>query len=364
MRQERHRESGRGSGQDGEERKAQGAAGRLRRDRVRGMTGWIALSDRDFGHQAEGPLPEGVLERGLFVAEIALPLEGPQVLLDYRRGENALSLLHDAGTGIGLMVRQGSELRRHMLPGPLPQPAGSGIAQLGFRWEPESWVLRYELDGAVRKARGRPAPPLRLDDLARICAQDGLTWRHPGALWFGITAGAEPPPALPWIGLRTLVPTPTGLRPAGSLCRGEMVLTHEGRVEVLRTVRHLDLPARGLHRPVLLRAPYFSPNRDLLVSANQQILLGGSNVEYLFDVEEVLVEARYLTDGTSALFDRRRAVVAGVALELDQPALVAGEGVAFLSAGPASMAPSPLRRLHGYEVRPLLALLGRGDCVA
>ncbi len=325
------------------------------------MTGWIALSDRE----PEGPPPEGVLERGLFIAEIALPLDGPQVLLDYRHDGNALSLLHDAGAGIGLMVRQGREVRRHMLPGPLPQPAVSGIARLVFRWGPEGWALRYELEGVAREARGGPAPPPRLDDLARICARDGVAGRHPGLLWFGVTAGGEPPVALPWIGLRTPVATPTGLRPAGSLRRGEMVLTRDGRAEMLRAVRHLDLPARGLHAPVLLRAPYFSPNRDLLVSADQQILLGGGTVEYLFDEEEVLVEARHLIDGNSALFDRRRSVVAGVALDLGHPALVAGEGVAFLSAGPGRAAAAPpRRRLHGYEARPLLALLGRGGRAA
>lgn len=325
------------------------------------MTGWIALSDRE----PDGPLPEGVLERGLFLAEVALPLEGPQVLLDYACDGNALSLLHDAATGIGLMVRQGREVRRHMLPGPLPQSPVAGIARLAFRWAPEGWALHYELDGAVCEAQGGPALPLPLADLARLCARDGIAARHPGLLWFGATAGGEPPVALPWIGLRTPVATPTGLRPAGSLRRGEMVLTRDGRAEMLRAVRHLDLPARGPHAPVLLRAPYFSPERDLLVSADQQILLGGGNVEYLFDEEEVLVEARHLIDGNSALFDRRRSVVAGVALDLGPPALVAGEGVAFLSAGSATAsAAPPRRRLHDYEARPLLALLGRGGRAA
>ena len=128
----------------------------------------------------------------------------------------------------------------------------------------------------------------------------------------------------------------------------------------LASVQRLELPSRGHHAPVLLRAPYFSPHRDVLVSADQPVLLRGGEVEYLFDTEEVLVAARHIADGRAALFDARRPVSQTVSLDIGAPDLIAGDGIAFLSArhdgGPVS---PPRQMLHSYEAVPLLLLLGR-----
>ena len=59
---------------------------------------------------------EGLLGRGLLVAEIELPLAEAAVLLDLRAGtgaeEVALSLFHDLGAGISLLHRQGGQVLR------------------------------------------------------------------------------------------------------------------------------------------------------------------------------------------------------------------------------------------------------------
>lgn len=333
------------------------------------MSGWIALSDRD---TLLDPAEDGgLLDRGQLVLELAMPLQEPQVLLDYRSDQGgwqrAFSLLYDPAHGIGILHRQGQTLRRHRLPGPLP--TGPGLARLIFRWDGPArhWGLRFDpLDGAaplLPEATGIDPLPLPLSDLLQLCRGGPDVQRHPAVQWFGATRGALPPPHAPWVGQRTPVATPTGFRAAGSLAAGDMVMTRGGAARMLQSVRRIDLPSRGCHAPVLLRAPYFIRNRDLLVSADQQILLTGAEVEYLFSEDEVLVEAQHLTDNRSALFDTRRAVTATVSLDIGPVGLIQSDGLAFASArhdaAPAS-AP-PCRLLRSYEAVPLLALLGRGN---
>lgn len=342
------------------------------------MADWIALSDRN--EPLEGRGAATLLERGALILELALPLEGAGVLLDYRATDGwprALSVFHDPEMGIGILHRQGGSLVRHALPGPLPQGSGmnsgtnSGTARLILRWDAplRHWALRYELPGSggVAEARGVNPLPLPMADLLALCRGAGVARRHRALLWFGATSGDTPPDRAPWIGLRTPVATPGGFRHASSLQRGDLVLTADRGPVAVQSVRRMDLPGRGSFAQVLLRAPYFGSRADLLVSADQLIALNGPEVEYLFGEDEVLAEARHLTDGRSALFDNRRAVTSCLSLDLGAPELIQSEGCAFASArhaaGPGGQPDQgrlPRRLLHGYEAVPLLALLGRG----
>ncbi|WP_091302478.1 Hint domain-containing protein [Gemmobacter aquatilis] len=320
-------------------------------------SGWIALSDRA---GLMGALPEsGVLERGTLIFEMACPLEAPTVLLDLA-GSGAgggLSLFHDAATGLALRHRQGAAVVRHMLPGALPQ--APGVARVLFRWDvpAQRWSLSYErpdLDLRL-SATGRDPLPLPLTDLQALCA-GAATHRHPALLWFGATRAAAPPPHAPWIGLRTPIATPTGLRPAGNLRPGDMVLCGDGRVRPLRGCRQIALPSRGGYAPVLLRAPFFGNRGDLLVSADQCLQIRGTAVEYLFGEDQVLVRARHLIDHRTALVERRRAVTLTVSLDLGAPGVIASDGIALLSAQHGGQAePPPCRILDAYEAAPLVA---------
>lgn len=330
------------------------------------MADWIALSD------CAGPVAAGaaaLLTRGALVLELALPLAGAGVLLDYRASDGwprALSVYHDPAAGIAILHRQGGSLVHHLLPGPLPQETGT--ARLILRWNAPArrWALRYELldSGQVLTAWGGNPLPLPLADLTALCRGTGVTRRHPALLWYGATAGKTPPERAPWIGLRTPVATPTGYRAAASLRPGDTVLTRDAGAATLQSVRRMILPGRGSYAPVLLRSPYFATHADLLVSADQQVALAGTEVEYLFAEDEVLARAGDLTDGRSALFDNRRAVTACVSLDVGSPDLILCDGCALASASHTAPGAKPLvprRTLYDYEAVPLLALLGRGD---
>lgn len=309
-------------------------------------SGWIALSDQPGEITGRKPGAAQALARGALICELALPLQQGGIVLDLRQDGRVFPLFFEADSGLGLLMRDGARVLRARLAGPLA--AGFGVARLTFHWNcaADRWSLRFERPGepGERTVAGSGPLPLRLVDLETLCRRDSATLRHAGVLWFGVTPQDALPRHASWVGPRTPILTPTGLRAAGLLRRGDMVMTHDGRAVPLLSVRHLDLPSRGSHAPVLLRAPYFGDQRDMLVSADQQILLQGSEIDHLFDRDEVLAHARDLTDGRAALFDSRRLLTHTVSLDIGAGHLIAGEGVAFLTAVHDDRTPTPPAR--------------------
>ncbi len=317
-------------------------------------TDWIALSDR------AGVANAGDVACGLFVAEVRLPLDGPQVLLDRRSADGAevFSILHDSAAGLSVLHRNGGRLARHELRGPLPVDRATGRISFGWDAGRDTWRLEFGLleDGITRnrvEAQGRGVIGLGGQMLGDLCA--GRAQRHDGVLWFGVTKAAMPAPQ-PWIGPRSKVRTARGPVAAEDLRAGEVLVTREGLVPLLAVERHV-VPTRGSFQPVLLRAPWFG-RVDILVSASQLVRLHGPEAEYLFGDEEVLVPAGLLVDGQSALAEARRPVVTGISLRLGGAELVEVQGCTLCTA-PAPGLALPLRLLDRYEAVPLMAQLGR-----
>ena len=67
----------------------------------------------------------------------------------------------------------------------------------------------------------------------------------------------------------------------------------------------------------MLRQPFFAGERDLLVSADQLLLISGPSVEYLTGEEEVLVPAGALADGRVAERGTHQALLAEGGLYAD-----------------------------------------------
>ncbi len=355
------------------------------------MTGWIALSDRpetarrqidrresarpendcpDTAHrdadrrQTDRPTAVEMMERGTFVLEFTLPLRAGAVLVDFQSDEGwsrTFSIFADPEAGVAILYRQGDSLHRPFLPGPMPR--ADGTARLSYHFDAPRRRWRMQLDvlgqGTALRSEGTNPLPLRLDDLQQVCAGHSGAERHPSVLWFGAATGADLPDTAPWIGLASLVDTRDGPVAAGALRPGDQVLTvDDGPLPVLRVTRR-DLPSCGFFAPVLLRAPFFGRARDLLVSADQLVALAGSLVEYHFGEDEVLIAARSLIDGRSALLDHRRPVTTSVALDLGCPALFSVDGCVLMSDGSNRLLPPPRRVLQPFEVRPLLSQSAR-----
>jgi hypothetical protein len=71
-------------------------------------------------------------------------------------------------------------------------------------------------------------------------------------------------------------------------------------VPVLHVISR-EVPSLGSFAPVLLRAPYFGLQRDLVVGAEQCLRTAGSAVEYLFGRSHVRIPATHLVNGVSAI---------------------------------------------------------------
>lgn len=314
--------------------------------------GWLMLS----GQSAPAHLPERV-NRGRLSIELNWPL--PQdVLLDWQAGDRVLSLFHHPHTGIALLWREGERALRLRLAAPLA--CATRTARLDLTWEAGTWSLRLEDATGQEIARARPPrgqPPAGLPGavLAALCRGERVRRRDLSVLWFGLSDGPLPARS-PWIGRATPIDTPTGPVAAGALRPGDWIFTRDAGPLRLRGARHFEMPSRGSHAAVLLRAPWFARHADLLVSADQLIALGGPEIEYLFDNEEILVAAGSLVDGKAALADRRRDITPGVALDTGGPHLIEAGGGCLLAATATGV---QRRVLEDYEALSLLSALAR-----
>ncbi len=320
---------------------------------------WLALSDRS----NEGPMPD-LLGAGQFLVEFALPLDGAVVLLDHQDNTGwprTFALFHDPEAGLVLLHRQGRSVQRHVLPGRLPETLGTGRLTFGFDAPARRWDMRFELLGSADftplVAQGDNPLPLRPADIRALSHPPHRLRQHRAVLWFGLTRGFSLPARAPWIGQRTPVETDRGPVAAGHLRPGDMIWTIDDGFMPLRALQRFELPACGSFAPVLLRAPFFGAEHDLLISADQHVALEGAEVEYLFGEDEVLVPAGAMVDGRTALSEQRRSVAGSVALVFDLPALIAADGCILLADTQTDT--SPRRKLEPYEVLTLMALMGR-----
>ena len=268
------------------------------------VTDWIVLSDR-----AElDPATPDRSDLGLFVLEFALPIVQPTVLLQLNSDGAAprvFAIFFDPEVGISVLLRRGSEVKRHVLPGPLGQRQGTARLSLAYDTKADSWTLTYLVlgEGICKASSGTSAIPLSANDLHQLCTGGPGSQRHAAVLWFGLTQRSALPARAPWIGLNTPIDTKRGPVKAGLLRRGDLIATLEDGFQPLIGTMRRNFPGRGSFAPVVLRSPFFGLTSDILVSSDQLVLIAGASVEYLFGVEEALISAGALCDGKVAVKD-------------------------------------------------------------
>ena len=322
------------------------------------MTDWVALSDLSLPQD-----DDRVLQDGLFVCEVALPLATTAVLIDWQASEpekRTFSIFFDQSTGIVVLHRVGNAVRRHVLPGPIPFTLGTARITYGWNLRSGKWTLGYGRIGMgeERTVVGINPIALSMAELSAICRPDGAGSRHPALLWFGVTRGKSPPERAPWVGLRTPIETLRGPVAAGNLSVGDLVFTADNGLQPILRLTRLRLPSRGSFAPVILRAPFLGQSTDMLLSADQLVVLSGAEVEYMFGLEEVLVRANALANGTIARSDSLQSSTDCIAIDLGLPELMIVDDLKFLSHGLAS-AEAPRKVLQAYEAQQLVSLMAR-----
>ncbi|MFN3209841.1 MAG: Hint domain-containing protein [Roseovarius sp.] len=273
--------------------------------------GWIGLRDRNNGwfKPDTAALDTGadrVMHRGSLVVETRVSAETrPQTLLAFRRtwpmpGHFSIQALPQGG--VVLVDAQGDDICHATLP-----YRGDGrldTLRLTYSWDTALGWARLTLErpesDQVHTVAMDATLPLPIDDLNAIFAHGCNFDVDDEVTFLALSDRIEPVGPAPALTAQLPVMTDRGERPVSEIRRGDIVVTDDGqRVPVLQVVKR-TVPARGSFRPIRLRAPFFKLSQDIVVSPQQRLVMHGSEVEYMFGREAVLVPARHLVNDRSA----------------------------------------------------------------
>lgn len=303
---------------------------------------WIAISGqgtswvcpKTFG--MVGLQRDLLMPRGTIMIETRLSPEGsPQTLLAYRRSQpwfGSISFRAVPGGGVILVMTQGDDVFHTVLQH--PDDARTDVLRVTYSWDSERGfgriaVERPESDSMTVQATPAP-PPMMYEDIHSLTCRPQLCETDPDVVFFAVSDEIEPIGPAPTMTGQVPVLTGAGYRPLSELRTGDTVRTlGKDLVPVLARVTR-RVPALGSFQPIRLRAPYFGLKRDVVVAPTQRLVIGGTDVEYLFGREAVLVPAASLVNGFAAVRETAHLqvryhhlllpshdpfVVAGVALE-------------------------------------------------
>ncbi|MEP3053632.1 MULTISPECIES: Hint domain-containing protein [Rhodobacterales] len=283
---------------------------------------WIATTDHNEGRFAPSGLgsdrgktrlvdlePEVVMPRGTLVLETRMSPNGrPQVLLGFERRHpfnRSFSIQAIPGGGVALVHAHDNEVTHATL-----RWRGSGrtdVVRLTYAWDVAAKWGRLSLErpeeATSESVFVQNAKPLSAHDIRDFMLAKGPRDMSADAVFAAVSTQIEPIGPSPTLCLSAPIATPWGYRAAGQLQRGDLVQTERsGSVPVLNRVQR-TVPALGSYRPIRLRAPYFGLRQDMIAAPDQRLIIRGSEVEYLFGQEAVLVPARHLVNGYAAHYE-------------------------------------------------------------
>lgn len=301
---------------------------------------WIGLADQRAHSLAvqpsRTPLPQGTLILETNVA----PHTKPQTILGLEmRGADICDLSIQAmpGGGIHFLLRSESEIIHAALLHDAEDQAS--LLRISYSWDMQlsKGRLVIERPGTNKLYLREIERPLPLSPLAieALVAPSGRRHICDDLVFLAISDVVEPIGPMPALCPQTPIQTPTGMKPAGAFKRGDLVTTLNGdAIPVLQVLRK-TLPARGSFQPVRLRAPYFGLTQDIVVTPEARLVVGGSQVEYLFGADNVLVPVKHLTSAASTSIEADHNLVTYVQLLLPdhEPIMAGGTAIESLSIG-------------------------------
>jgi hypothetical protein len=288
--------------------------------------GWIALSDQTrqvfdlagIGATAADGLrpvrhdlsPNSLLVRGSLMFEMRLPGDGrPRRLLGYHRDHpwiSSLSVQELPTGGIALVITQGRDVFHTVLEHDAVTQAEE--LRVTYSWDaPARWgrlAIERIRSGRVFLKELHDPKPLLLNDLQVMTLDPLQRQMDRSVLFFAVSDAVEPIGPMPSLTAQVPVLTDRGYRAAARIRRGDLLRTGSGELVPVLHVISREVPSLGSFAPVLLRAPYFGLQRDLVVGAEQYLRTAGSAVEYLFGRSHVRIPATHLVNGVSAIRPR------------------------------------------------------------
>ncbi|MCX7890369.1 MAG: Hint domain-containing protein [Rhodobacteraceae bacterium] len=229
---------------------------------------------------------------GLPLLHAAAPGPEPRALSVVLLDDGRLHLMHRRGDSRGALAVT------------LADMAEAPAARITYGWDARTgrhFLSAENLSsGGVALSAAAGATGLARQDVLDLCIDRRRTFAHPALLSLAIGTGVATVGQTGGIAAGTPVATPDGPVPVGRIRPGDTVLSGDGRARRVLAVTVDRSPALGPLRPVRLLAPYFGRKEDIVVDPRQKVLIAGPDVEYLFECEAVLAEARALADGTTA----------------------------------------------------------------
>lgn len=317
-------------------------------------SGWIGISDQEGSlfnpsglgsgagtWNANGSAADELVVRGSIVIETRLPQHArPQPLLQVdREGDWPFHLALQAipGGGLTFLLNQGSGCQHCTTNS--AEIGRTDVMRLTYSWDAPARFGQLAVErpdkGHVTLMNIAAPNPIRLDDLHRLIKDGPQRYVAPEVLFVSVSTRVEPVGPMPSMTPDTPIATPFGYKAISSLKRGDTVITSTGEtVPVLHRVSR-TVPARGCFRPIRLRAPFFGLQQDIIVSPTQRLVLNGSEVEYLFGQESVLVELRHLIGEPSVkqVFDHPTVTYEQLVLPEHQAVIAAGSAAESLYLG-------------------------------
>ncbi|MDF0602325.1 Hint domain-containing protein [Psychromarinibacter sp. C21-152] len=311
---------------------------------------WLAISDGRQCHRQPGPEFRGALVPvGSLLIEVQLQGErrGGVTLLELERDtgwRHRLAVTLAPEGGLVVEHRQGAAVSVATL----REPRLMANETLRLTWSWNAPARRGVLT-AENTASGRleqtlfDAPlPLPVEDVEALITGGAGVRLNPGLSVLAVSDEIEPVGPMPGFLSGSWVETAAGARPVEQLRPGDLVVTAERGLQPVRHAVARDVPAVGEFRPVRLRAPYFGLRTDLNLAPHHRVMIDGSDAEYLFGVDTVLVEARHLGPMTGRPSDPEAQVVRYHQIVLDGHAclMVAGTWAESLYLGQLARRPA------------------------
>ena len=248
------------------------------------------------------------IKRGSLVVETRISAERrPQILFSFTRSwprAGKFTIQAVPYGGIVFVDSYGDDFRHGTLP--IDANGRIDLVRLTYSWNTDAGCATLtleqpETDDSTTVTFEDPVAILA-DDLRQIFTQASKCDIDEEVSFAALSGTIEPVGPMPALTAHVPLLTDTGEVHACQIKRGDRVVTDEGQlVPVLQVVKR-TVPARGSFRPIRLRAPYFNLSRDIVVAPQQRLVMRGSQVEYMFGKEAVLVPARHLVNDRAAFW--------------------------------------------------------------
>lgn len=276
--------------------------------------GWVCIATKSNGckrlngpDDGAPPCPN-LMPRGTLVLETYLTgQQGPQILFGFDRTDpqaGRFSIQALPTGGIVLVDALGDDISHVTLA--FAADGRLDAVRISYSWDIiGGWgrlTLEHPATETIESLAVTAPRALPRDDLTVALEHMLDRGTNDDLVFVALSDEIEPVGPMPALTSQVPILTPTGERDAADIRRGDIVITDEGaQVPVLQVVSR-TVPAIGSFQPVRLRAPFFGLGQDIVVAPAQRLVMHGSEVEYMFGCEAVLVPARHLINDRSAFY--------------------------------------------------------------